>query len=316
MSNPTTAGYAPVNGVEMYWESRGSGGTPLVVVHGGFGLTSMFGTLLDQLAGQRQVIAIELQGHGHTRDIDRPFSYEAFGADIAGVIDSLGLGQADLLGYSLGGGASLRCASQHPASVRRLALVSVAFRRDGWFPEVRAAFDQMSSAGFDQMRQSPMYQSWCEVAPDRDAFPALMDKTGDLLRQPYDWTEDGPDNADAAGIRGCRQHPAGPRRRVLRPARRWRPGRWLGWFADHQDAAGHPARTDPLRHLHRPAARGGGCRLHRLRAGRRQRVCLSRRSGSLTCAADTGCRRQRKHQVLSAAGAGANAQPDGKSPAR
>jgi len=190
MSNPTTAGYAPVNGVEMYWESRGSGGTPLVVVHGGFGLTSMFGTLLDQLAGQRQVIAIELQGHGHTRDIDRPFSYEAFGADIAGVIDSLGLGQADLLGYSLGGGASLRCASQHPASVRRLALVSVAFRRDGWFPEVRAAFDQMSSAGFDQMRQSPMYQSWCEVAPDRDAFPALMDKTGDLLRQPYDWTED------------------------------------------------------------------------------------------------------------------------------
>jgi pimeloyl-ACP methyl ester carboxylesterase len=129
---PTTTGYAPVNGVDVYWESRGSGGTALVVTHGGYGLTSMFGEVLDKLAEQRQVIAIELQAHGHTRDIDRPFSFEAFGDDLAGVIEHLGLGTADLLGYSLGGGASLRCAIQHPDHVRRLALVSTPRRPAGW----------------------------------------------------------------------------------------------------------------------------------------------------------------------------------------
>ncbi len=187
--SPTT-GYAPVNGVDVYWESRGRGGTPLIVVHGGYGLASMFGDLLDTLAMHRRVIAIELQGHGHTRDIDRPFSFEGFGDEVAGVIGSLELAQADLLGYSLGGQACLRCAIQHPARVRKLTVVSVPCRRAGWFPEVLAAFDQMSSASFDTMRHSPMFKAWSEVAPDPDAFPALMDKTGDLLRRPYDWAEE------------------------------------------------------------------------------------------------------------------------------
>jgi pimeloyl-ACP methyl ester carboxylesterase len=190
MSEPPTVGYAPVNGVEMYWESRGEGGTPLVVVHGGFGLISMFADLLDQLAQQRQVVAVELQGHGHTRDTDRPFRHEGFGDDLAGLIEHLGLGRADLLGYSLGAGATLRCAIQHPDRVRRLAIVSFPCRRDGWFPEILDAFAQMGRGGFDAMRQSPMYQAWSGVAPDREAFPTLMDKTGDLLRRPYDWTDE------------------------------------------------------------------------------------------------------------------------------
>ena len=190
MPQTPTFGYVPANGVDLYWESRGTGGTPLVVTHGGFGLTSMFGDLLDQLARRRRVVAVELQGHGHTRDIGRLFSYEAFGDDIAAVIEHLGLGRAHLLGYSLGGGASLRCAIQHPDSVRRLALVSTPFRRDAWFPEVLAGMAQISRAGFDQMRQSSMYEAWSEVAPDREAFPALMDKTGQLLRRPYDWTSE------------------------------------------------------------------------------------------------------------------------------
>src|SRR6202041_2407923 len=112
---PVSTGYAPVNGVQMYWESRGEGGVPLIVTHGGYGLTSVFGDLLDELSGPRQVIAIELQGHGHTRDTDRAFRWESFGDDIAALIGHLELGQADLLGYSLGGSASLRCAIQHPA---------------------------------------------------------------------------------------------------------------------------------------------------------------------------------------------------------
>jgi pimeloyl-ACP methyl ester carboxylesterase len=188
MSEAISTGYTSVNGVDMFWESRGEGSTPLVVVHGGYGVTSMFADLLDRLAEHRQVVAVELQGHGHTRDQDRPFTYEAFGHDIAGVIENLGLGQADLLGNSLGGGVCLRCTIQHPELVRRLALVSAPFRRDGWFPEVRAGFDQMNRQGFEHMLQTPMYLAWLDVAPDADAFPTLIDKTGELLRRPYDWS--------------------------------------------------------------------------------------------------------------------------------
>jgi pimeloyl-ACP methyl ester carboxylesterase len=184
------SGYAPASGVDVYWESRGSGETPLVVVHGGYGLTTMFGDVLDLLAEHRRVIAIELQGHGHTRDIARPFTWEDFGDQVAGVVEHAGSGQADLLGWSLGGGAVLRCAIQHPDLVRKLVVVAAPYRRDGWFPEVRAGFDGMSSALFGQFRQSPMYDEWAKVAPDPDSFPALMDKSGDLLRLPYDWGEE------------------------------------------------------------------------------------------------------------------------------
>lgn len=188
MSFISATGYSSVNGVEMYWERRGSGDNPLVVVHGGFGLASMEAELLDKLAGQRQVLAVEPQGHGHTKDVDRPFSYEAFGDDLGQLIEDLDLGRVDLLGYSLGGGASLRCAIQYPDRVSRLALVSTAFRSDAWFPEILTAFEKMSSAGFEMMRQTPLYAAWCEVAPDPDAFPSLMDKTGEIQRRPYDWS--------------------------------------------------------------------------------------------------------------------------------
>ena len=189
MSRSDESGYAPADGVEVYWESRGDGGTPLVLVHGGYGLTSDFDALAGSWSSHRRVIAIELEGHGHTRATGRPFRWETFGDAIAGVIKHLGLFQADLLGYSLGGGASLRCAIQHPGLVRHLVLISAPHRRDAWFPEVRAAFDGMGAASlFPMLRHSPMYAAWQKVAPDADAFPALIDATGDLLRQPYDWS--------------------------------------------------------------------------------------------------------------------------------
>jgi pimeloyl-ACP methyl ester carboxylesterase len=189
LAGPVTEGYAPVDGVDMYWRSVGEG-DPLVVVHGGFGVVDMFGDVLDRLAVGRRVIAVELQGHGHTRDVDRPFSYERFGDDLAALITHLGLERADLLGYSLGAGACLRAAMQHPDRVRRLVVVSTACRRDGWFPEVLAGMAEVGRGMFDQMRQSPMYHAYAGVAPDVDAFPELMDKTGALLRRPYDWSEE------------------------------------------------------------------------------------------------------------------------------
>jgi pimeloyl-ACP methyl ester carboxylesterase len=182
-------GYASANGVDIYWESRGGGGTPLVLVHGGYGLASEFDGLADQLAADRQVIALELQGHGHTADVARSFTWDDFAQDIAAVIERLGLGPVDLLGHSLGAIASLRCAIRHPEAVRKLVVISAPCRRSAWFPEVLAGFDQMSSATmFDTLRQSPLYDQWAKVAPDPSSFPTLIDKSGALLRQPYDWT--------------------------------------------------------------------------------------------------------------------------------
>jgi pimeloyl-ACP methyl ester carboxylesterase len=186
----TDEGFAPIGDLQMYWRSLGSGGTPLVVVHGGFGTADTWGDLLDRLAERRRVVAVELQGHGRTADIDRPFGFEAFGDDLAGLVEHLGLGPADLLGYSVGGGAALRAALQHPGLLRRLVLVGTPCRRAAWYPEVTAGMDQIGSGGFPMMRQTPLYAAYAAVAPDPEAFPRLMDRTGELLRRPYDWTEE------------------------------------------------------------------------------------------------------------------------------
>ena len=184
-------GYAPVTGgVRMYWRSLGEGGTPLVVVHGGFGDATVFGEVLDRLAGGRRVVAVELQGHGHTADVDRPFSSDVFADDVAALVRHLDLGPADLMGYSLGGSVVLRTAMRHPEVARRLVVVAAPCRRDGWLPDVLAGMAGVTSAGFEWMRQSPPYAAYAAVAPDVDAFPALMDKTGDLIRTPYDWSEE------------------------------------------------------------------------------------------------------------------------------
>jgi pimeloyl-ACP methyl ester carboxylesterase len=182
-------GYAPVNGLNMYYEIHGAG-EPLVLLHGGLGMTGMFGEVLAQLARHRQVIAADLQAHGRTADIDRPLRLELMGDDIAALITHLGLAQADVMGYSMGGGAALAAAIRHPELVRKLALVSVPFRRDGWYPEILASMNQMNSAAAEFMRDTPMYQGYAAIAPHPDHFPALLDKMGDLLRQDYDWTRE------------------------------------------------------------------------------------------------------------------------------
>jgi pimeloyl-ACP methyl ester carboxylesterase len=185
------SGYVDADGVQVYWESRGTGGTPLVLVHGGFGLTSMFGAL-DRWAPDRRVIAVELEGHGHTALSGRPLSLDALGDSIAAVVREAAGGQADVLGYSLGGLSALSAAVRHPELFRRLVLVSVPCRRSGWHPEVLAGMDQVSSAGFEGMRQSPMYSGYAAVAPVVDDFPRLMDAVGALLRTEYDYTDDVP----------------------------------------------------------------------------------------------------------------------------
>ena len=190
MSRTVQSGFASVNGASVYWESRGEGGTPLLLVPGGYGLASDFDALADVWSRDRQVVGLELDGHGHSRASGRPLRWEALADDIAGVIEHLGLGSADLLGRSLGGGAALRCAIQHPGLIRRLVLVSAPHRRSAWLPEILAAFDGMTAATLlPQISQSPLFAGWRKVAPDPGAFPALINATGDLLRQPYDWSD-------------------------------------------------------------------------------------------------------------------------------
>ncbi|HEV7718205.1 MAG TPA: alpha/beta hydrolase, partial [Arsenicitalea sp.] len=163
-------------------------GAPLVLVHGGLWASGMFADLLPELAKHRQVIALDLQAHGRTADIDRPLSYEAMGDDIAGLIRHLGFEQADVLGYSLGGGAALRAAIQHPALVQRLVLVSTPFKRTGWFPEVLAGMESVGPQMAEAMRPTPMYAQYSAVAPRPQDWPVLLDKVGGCLRPDYDWS--------------------------------------------------------------------------------------------------------------------------------
>jgi pimeloyl-ACP methyl ester carboxylesterase len=185
----TQTGYAPVNGLKLYYEVHGTG-APLVLLHGGLGSTDMFAEILPLLSSGRQVIAVDLQAHGRTADIDRPLSFEAMADDIAGLLKHLKIAKADVMGYSLGAGVALRTAVQHPDVVRKLVLVSTAFKRDGWYPEIVAGMSQMGPAAAEPMKQTPMYQLYARVAPRPADWPVLIIKIGDLLRKDYDWSKD------------------------------------------------------------------------------------------------------------------------------
>jgi pimeloyl-ACP methyl ester carboxylesterase len=187
--NENKGNHAAVNGLELYYEIHGEG-DPLILLHGGVGAIEMFGEVLPLLAGRRRVIAVDLQAHGRTADIDRPMTFEAMAEDVAALIEHLGLGEADVMGYSLGGGVALRTAIQHPEVLRKLVLVSTPFKRDGWYPEVLAGMEQMGPAAAEPMKQTPMYQLYSSVAPRPEDWPVLLTKLGELLGQDYDWSEE------------------------------------------------------------------------------------------------------------------------------
>ncbi len=183
----TQGKYVKIKDLNMYYEIHGEG-QPLILLHGGFGVIGMFEQLLPGLAKNRQVIAVELQGHGHTADIDRPLSFEQMADDVAALIKHLGLENADLFGYSLGGGVALQTTIRHPAVVRKLVVVSATCKRDGWYPEVLAGQAAMNAEAAKAWVGSPMHQAYASVAPKPDDWPALAAKLGNLLKQDYDWS--------------------------------------------------------------------------------------------------------------------------------
>jgi len=173
----------------MYYEIHGTG-QPVVLLHGGVGAIEMFGPNLPALAQDRQVIAVDLQAHGRTADIDRPLSCELMADDVAALIKHLGFGKADVMGYSLGGGVALQTAIRHPDVVRRLVVVSSVFRRDGWYPEILAGMAQMGPEAAEPMKQTPMYQLYAGIAPRPGDWLVLLTKLGELLRRDFDWSKD------------------------------------------------------------------------------------------------------------------------------
>jgi pimeloyl-ACP methyl ester carboxylesterase len=186
MSDESGGNYAEVNGLKMYYEIHGTG-SPLVVLHGAFMTIGAMGALVPMLAEARQVVAVELQGHGRTADVDRPLSYEQMADDVAGLIRHLGIERADVFGYSMGGGAALQLAMRHPALVRKLIVASASSTSDGAYPEVWASIEQITPELF---AGTPWKEEYDRVAPDPAAFPALVEKMKQLDGQPFSWPSD------------------------------------------------------------------------------------------------------------------------------
>jgi pimeloyl-ACP methyl ester carboxylesterase len=187
----SNSGYAPVNGLELYYEIHGaSQEKPLIMLHGGLGTADMFAPLIPPLSETRQLIAVELQGNGHTADIDRPMSYQFMADDVAALIKHLGLESADVLGYSMGGGVALQTAIRHPEVVRRLVLISATCKRNGWYAESLAGMSSITAEVARTWVGTPMHRAYASVAPRPDDWPLLAEKTSALLRQDYDWSAD------------------------------------------------------------------------------------------------------------------------------
>jgi pimeloyl-ACP methyl ester carboxylesterase len=174
MTTEVKSGYAPVNGLKLYYEIHGAGGTPLVLLHGAYSaIGTSFADMLPTLAHGRQVIGVELQGHGRTADIDRPLTVSGMASDVAALLRHLGIAQADLFGYSMGAGVALQVAIDTPELVRKLVLVSVNTKVAGIHPGLMEGWDQMSP---EMLHGTPWHDEYMSIAPNPENFATLVEK--------------------------------------------------------------------------------------------------------------------------------------------
>jgi pimeloyl-ACP methyl ester carboxylesterase len=170
---PQRSGYVSVNGLRMYYELHGAGGTPLVLIHGGGStIGTNFGRVLPLLSRTRRVIAVEVQAHGHTRDIDRPFTFEQDADDVAALLDSLHLAKADILGFSNGGTTALQIGIRHPAKVNRLVIASSNYRRDG----MQAGFWDFMEKGTYADMPKPYETAYLKINPSQEGVHAMQSR--------------------------------------------------------------------------------------------------------------------------------------------
>jgi pimeloyl-ACP methyl ester carboxylesterase len=180
--------YADVNGINLYYERHGSG-RPLVLLHGGLESSEMLGPAIDDLAAGHEVVTVDLQGHGRTADVDRPISLVTMGDDIAALITHLGLDRPDVVGYSLGGGVAFQVAANHPEQVRKLVMVSTNIRRRAIYPEMLAQQGLVNANAMDNLKDTPLYQSYVRLAPRPEDFGRLLDKMGAAMAQDFDYSD-------------------------------------------------------------------------------------------------------------------------------
>ena len=187
MSEPRT-GRAPANGLQVYYEIHGAehGGTPVLLLNGAYMTTADFGPLLPGLATSRRVIVCDPQAHGRTGDVERPLTYEGMADDAAALLDHLGIAQADVVGFSMGGGTAIQLAIRHPQLVRTLVPISAGFRSDAMQPELLAMIPTITPEMF---AGSPFEAAYKAVAPQPDRFPELVAKLKQLDETPFAWPE-------------------------------------------------------------------------------------------------------------------------------
>lgn len=180
-------GYAPVNGLKMYYEVHGRG-EPLVLLHGSFmSIPGNWTGWIEGLSKSRKVIAVELQGHGRTADIERDFSYENLADDVAALLGHLKVEKADLLGYSMGGGVAMLAAIRHPGKVRKVVSVSAVFRHDGWVQEALDVYPKLSAEMF---KGSPIEADYKRLSATPDRFPVFVKRVIAMDLKPYDFGAD------------------------------------------------------------------------------------------------------------------------------
>ncbi|WP_419698960.1 alpha/beta fold hydrolase [Mucilaginibacter sp. NFX135] len=180
---PANSGYAPVNGTKVYYEVYGEG-RPIVLLHGAFmTIEGNWGQLIPELSKTRKVIAIELQGHGHTPFSDRKLSHTTLASDVAGVMDQLKIDSADVVGYSFGGSVAYQFAIQSPKRLRKLVIISSTYKSTGWRPEIANAFKGMKPELF---ANSPMKAAYDGVAPDKTKWTKFLEQMIAFAGEPFD----------------------------------------------------------------------------------------------------------------------------------
>jgi pimeloyl-ACP methyl ester carboxylesterase len=182
-----SGGYAPVNGLNMYYEIHGQGPIPLLLIHGGGStIETTFGNILSSFAAHGKVVAVELQAHGRTSDRNSEESFEQDADDVAGLLEFLKIKKADIFGFSNGGNTAMQVAIRHPEKVNRLIVASAFYQREGFMP---GFFEGLEHATLEDM-PGPLKDAYLKVAPDKGHLQVMFEKDRDRMRHIRDWTDE------------------------------------------------------------------------------------------------------------------------------
>ena len=180
---PAESGYAPVNGIKMYYEVYGEG-KPIVLLHGAFYTIEMnWGQLIPELSKTRKVIAIEMQGHGHTAFSDRKLDIVTLASDVEGLMDYLKIDSADVAGFSMGGSVAYQFAVKYPKRLRKLVIISSTYKSSGWLPVINSAFKGFKPEFFDN---TPLKTAYDAVAPDKTKWRNFIEQMIAFAGVPFD----------------------------------------------------------------------------------------------------------------------------------